>query len=229
MAPPTPRVVIEPLFGSSATYHPRPSRLNGLTVIGLTRTASTIYFSVPSLGVEVWATGPLAAKVVRTFTRSPRAFVLASGPAPAVPSSWRRLSFAGISFAVPSVWPVQRTDTYYPACGPSPLVLGVGMAQATLDTDHRTIVHGCLFSAVQPIEPPVDGLAMDSGLGSLGTPSHPCWTLGGLSACVVPAFAYSVLVLSVKVPGRAKPVVVSIGLGGNGMTARTILFSLRAA
>ena len=31
------------------------------------------------------------------------------------------------------------------------------------------------------------------------------------------------------VPGRSKPVFVSIGLAGNGMVARTILYSLRAA
>jgi hypothetical protein len=30
----------------------------------------------------------------------------------------------------------------------------------------------------------------------------------------------------VTVPGRAKPVIVSIGLAGNGMVARTILYSL---
>jgi hypothetical protein len=36
-------------------------------------------------------------------------------------------------------------------------------------------------------------------------------------------------VLKVTVPGRTMPVVVSIGLAGNGMVARTILYSLRAA
>ncbi|MGA3354583.1 MAG: hypothetical protein ABSD85_15580 [Acidimicrobiales bacterium] len=37
------------------------------------------------------------------------------------------------------------------------------------------------------------------------------------------------LFLKVTVPGRSKPVYVSIGLAGNGMVARTILYSLRAA
>jgi hypothetical protein len=32
--------------------------------------------------------------------------------------------------------------------------------------------------------------------------------------------------LKVTVPGRVKPVIVSIGLAGNGMVARTILYSL---
>jgi len=39
---------------------------------------------------------------------------------------------------------------------------------------------------------------------------------------------YSVLLLSVTVPGRDEPVLVSIGLAGNGMVARTILYSLQA-
>jgi hypothetical protein len=41
--------------------------------------------------------------------------------------------------------------------------------------------------------------------------------------------AYSILVLKLTVPGRKTPVLVSIGLAGNGMVARTILYSLRAA
>ena len=98
-----------------------------------------------------------------------------------------------------------------------------------MDTDRRIVVHGCVFGAVQQIEPPLTGLVIDSGLGSAGAPSHHCWSVGGLSACEVLAFAYSALVVSVRVPGRSKPVIVSIGLAGNGMVARTILYSLRAA
>ena len=42
---------------------------------------------------------------------------------------------------------------------------------------------------------------------------------------------YSILLLRVTVPAgpRPKPVYVSIGLAGNGMIARRILYSLRAA
>jgi hypothetical protein len=54
-------------------------------------------------------------------------------------------------------------------------------------------------------------------------------SIHGLTVCPATSPAYSVLVLKVTVPGRSKPVFVSIGLAGNGMVARTILYSLRPA
>jgi hypothetical protein len=59
--------------------------------------------------------------------------------------------------------------------------------------------------------------------------SKSCLALPGLTACPATSPAYSILVLKVIVPGRSKPVYVSIGLAGNGMVARTILYSLRPA
>jgi hypothetical protein len=56
-----------------------------------------------------------------------------------------------------------------------------------------------------------------------------CWSVQGLTVCPASSPAYSILVLKVTVPGRSKPVYVSIGLAGNGMIARTIQYSLRAA
>ena len=56
-----------------------------------------------------------------------------------------------------------------------------------------------------------------------------CLRLHGLTACPGTSLSYSILVLKVTVPGRSKPVYVSIGLAGNGMVARTILYSLRAS
>jgi hypothetical protein len=62
-----------------------------------------------------------------------------------------------------------------------------------------------------------------------GTFSTNCLSLHGLIVCPATSPAYSILVLKVTVPGRLKPVYVSIGLAGNGMVARTILYSLREA
>jgi hypothetical protein len=58
--------------------------------------------------------------------------------------------------------------------------------------------------------------------------SKHCLNLHGLTACPATSPSYSILVLRVTVPGRKNPVYVSIGLAGNGMIARTILYSLRA-
>ena len=80
---------------------------------------------------------------------------------------------------------------------------------------------------------PRDAVQVDSG--STCKPVTPltfsehCLALHGLTACPATSPAYSILILKVTVPGRSKPVYVSIGLAGNGMVARTILYSLRAA
>jgi hypothetical protein len=63
---------------------------------------------------------------------------------------------------------------------------------------------------------------------TLSFPTY-CLDLDGLTACPATSPAYSILVLKVTVPGRNKPVFVSIGLVGNGLVARTVLYSLRAA
>jgi hypothetical protein len=59
--------------------------------------------------------------------------------------------------------------------------------------------------------------------------SKDCLHIHGLTACPATTPAYAILFLRVTVPGRKTPVLVSIGLAGNGMMARTILYSLRAA
>jgi hypothetical protein len=59
--------------------------------------------------------------------------------------------------------------------------------------------------------------------------SKHCLSLHSLTACPATSPAYSILVLKVTVPGRSKTVYVSIGLAGNGVVARTILYSLKEA
>ncbi len=75
------------------------------------------------------------------------------------------------------------------------------------------------------------GGQVDAGLRTeptvtLSLSAH-CLVLHGLTACPATSPAYSILVVRVNVPGRSKPVFVSIGLAGNGMVARTLLDSLR--
>jgi hypothetical protein len=56
-----------------------------------------------------------------------------------------------------------------------------------------------------------------------------CLDLHGLTACPATAYSYSVLSLRIAVPVRSKPLYMSIGLAGDGMMPRTMLYSLRAA
>ena len=77
MSPPTPTVVVVPLGPLPAAYRHKPLvRLNRIAVVKGPTTATAVTDFVPSLGIEVTATGPLASKVMGTLTRSPRAVVL---------------------------------------------------------------------------------------------------------------------------------------------------------
>ena len=193
-----------------------------------------IYYA-PSLDIEVIAGGPMAIRVIDTLTRSPRSVALAKGPAPPVPSYWRSVTFAGMRFSVPASWPVERTPVTSligQNCATPP---GATFSQSavTLSTDTRPIEFpSCPY--IPPIpKHPSDGVQVDSGLRvepivPLSFSAH-CLDLHGLTACPASSPGYSILVLRVTVPGRIKPVFVSIGLAGNGMIARTILYSLRAA
>ena len=186
-------------------------------------------YIVPSLGVEISVGGVLGQRVLHTLTRSPRAVALAPGPGPSVPSSWRSVSFAGLRFSVPATWPVQHTANW-DVCGAPQLVLGFPEG-VILDTDRYFLALPCAEPAPFAL-PPSDGVRVDSGRqGPTGSfsPGGACLRVGGLTACPSGSPAYSILLLRVTVPGRTKPVMLSIGLAGNGMVARTILYSLRAA
>lgn len=100
---------------------------------------------------------------------------------------------------------------------------------------------GTKFLAVPcPYIPPIfqasDAAPSDSVLVDDGTygplngsePMGACFNINNLRACSY-QYPYGVLTLAVHVPGRRSPVAVQIGLAGNGMTARTILYSMRAA
>ena len=198
------------------------------------------YF-VPSLRLRVTLSGPLAQRVLHTLSRSPRTVALASGPAPAVPS-WRSVPFAGLRFSVPAVWPTTRTSgaafglgspcatpgvAFPDYVAPSLLTYGV-----TLDTDlYRLAAPSCPTET--PLnQPPMNGVQVDSGsrmnFQVALSFSTRCLHLHGLTVCPATSPAYSILVLKVTVPG-SKPVYVSIGLAGNGLIARTILYGLKEA
>jgi outer membrane protein assembly factor BamB len=198
-------------------------------------------YYAPSIGIEVTAAGPLARRIVNTLTRSPRVVALASDPAPAVPSSWQSVTFAGLHFSVPADWPINRTQVTPNLGGSVCQTEGAAFfsTAVTLSTDTLPlIIATCLFSPATLQSPP-DAVQVDSGSRwassapvSLSKPpvsfSNHCLALHGLTACPATSPAYSILLLKVTVPGRSKPVYVSIGLAGNGMVARTILYSLRA-
>jgi len=196
-----------------------------------------LVYDAPSIGVEVTVIGPLAKRVVDTLTRSPRTVALASGPAPSFPRSWQTITFQGLAFAAPSSWPVTRSSVNhgigYPCAMPGVALWEPGVV---LSTDVRNYFDLCP-APVRPPGPqgPQEGIQVDSGSNTLSqwnlhiVFSTHCLSLHGVRACPATSPAYSILVLKVTVPGRSKTVYVSIGLAGNGVVARTILYSLKEA
>ncbi|MGO9962952.1 MAG: hypothetical protein ACLPUG_05910 [Acidimicrobiales bacterium] len=220
-----------PPTSPNSTVLGRPETINGIFVYPYPTGPQSSYL-VPSLGVEVTVDGPLGQRVLHTLTWSPRAVVLAQGSVPSVPSSWRYVSFAGLRFSAPANWPITRTDVT-PGLGAICREQGVALAGTTLtlSTDTRPrLIAFCPRMFPTP-QQPENAVQVDSGLRTeptvtLSLSAH-CLVLHGLTSCPATSPAYSILVLRLNVPGRDKPVFVSIGLAGNGMVARTILYSLR--
>jgi hypothetical protein len=200
--------------------------INGVSLFPYAAGPRSSYI-VPSLGVVVTVDGVLGQRVLHTLTRSPRAVALVPGPAPAVPSNWHSLTFAGLRFSVPAAWPVQRSNQWN-VCGPVTIALSESV---TLDTDQTFLALPCALQMPVALTPS-EGVRLDSGRqGPTGSfsPGGACLHIAGPTACPSSTPDYSILLLRVTVPGRTKPVFVSIGLAGNGKVARTILHSLRAA
>jgi hypothetical protein len=238
-----------PRYKNPAKYGQRQVH-NGIPVYELNSFAPTPNggtYLIPSLGVEIEVEDPLAKRVIDTLSGSPRTVALASGPAPVVPSSWRSVSFAGLRFSVPlghsqtrrgvtlaADWTVNQTSKT-PGLGAICRTPGVAFPSTTvtLSTDaHPLPIYYC--PVIPPtLQQPENGVQVDSELRSEPmltiSFSDRCLSLNGLTACPATSPAYSILVLKVTVPGRKNPIYVSIGLAGNGMIARTILYSLRAA
>jgi hypothetical protein len=214
----------------------KPAVINGVPVYlgpnGLTFVA--VY--TPSLGVVVLGDGPMARRLVDTLTRSPRSVALAPGPAPAIPSGWHAVTFRGLSFDSPSSWAVTPTvvtgrDVVRPCSEPG---VSYRTTEVALSTDRQPFPFvSCPGFLYQLPQAPENGVEVDAGSVARFPVtlafSKTCLHIHALAVCPATSPEYFILVLKVTVPGRTAPVVVSIGLAGNGMIARTILYSLRAA
>jgi hypothetical protein len=232
--PSRPTVQITPLGQVPRTYRQvKAEWLDGIPVWLGPKVGAYVTYFVPTLNVEVWVRGATGTRVIDTLAVSPRSVVLASGPAPPVPSSWRAVIFAPLKFLVPANWPVNRTRVT-PGLESICQINGVAFltTMVTLSTDALPYLVTTCLKYPSPRQP-MNGVQVDVGTKTLSewnlniVFSKHCLKLHGLTACPATSPAYSILIFSVTVPGRSKPVLVSIGLAGNGMVARTILYSLK--
>jgi hypothetical protein len=211
-------------------HSPRHSTVNGITVYWTS--PEDRGFVVPSLHVEVSATGPLANRVLHTLTQSPRSVALGAGPPPPIPSSWHRVTFGQTSVAVPSNWPVQSTALFgLGYCGPYTSL--TSPPAVVFETGAHLESFGCPAEGIpSEVSPASDGLIIDPGPYSpiRGVTSFgQCLQVNGLQVCPASVDEFGYLIVAVHIPGKSQPVAVEIGLGENGMMARTILYSMRAA
>ena len=230
-------VIVDTWSGSPGTRNK--VVINGITVYASadsTAQAAGNALFIPSLDVEVSLFGALSSRVERTITRSPRAYVLGTGPALGIPAGWKQVAYGGLSFEVPPHWPVRSVSfTASDVCLPSP-TLGNPPSVAEFK---GTAIFMCDQVPLGSfgVSAPGDGLSVEPGGPLDGSDSFGnCESVNGLSTCPItpgtgPSSAnYSgYLLLKVAVPGASRPVAVEIGLGGNGTIARTILYSMRAA
>jgi hypothetical protein len=235
-------VTIEPLPAGTSTAGLSSSRVHGVTVFPNFGSPGSGAELVPSLGAEVQASGPEASAILGTLTTSPRTVALSGGHAPPVPGSWRRVTFGGLSVAVPTSWPVQHAPVVGTPCALEPVwesrtVIGSdGRPAVILDTgptsppqEHCAALAPAPLGDNQAVVQPSAGLVINPGGLASGTSYGRCRTVAGLRVC--PARDpqhYGELVLGVRLPDGKTDTVV-IGLTGNGQTARTILNSMRPA
>jgi hypothetical protein len=186
----------------------------------------------PSLRVELILKGPLSTRVLDTITLSPRVVALA-GPErspPPVPSSWHRVSFGGISVAVPPSWPVETSSDWSFGC--SPLDLTITTSSVVMNSGVESGTPACTGTPFHRIPLPKDGVVIDPGpYGPLPGDSGfgTCIHVSSVTACPTTSDIYGALVLELHTPSRIKPVAIDIGLAGDGVIAQTILDSIRAA
>jgi len=223
-------------FGPNPASAPGPASeitVNGFDAYKVTSSGSaggpSYFVPFPSLNTAISLEGPMASSVLHTLTYSPRAVALASGAAPPILSSWHRISFGGISAAVPKGWPVLNEEGWG---GCPPTNLSLRRTDVVLTTGTIEEAPPCAPLPAVGVERATDGLLVDPGrygpTETETTTAESCIEVNHLSVCPTRADRYGVLVASVHVPGHSGAVAIEIGLAGDGMTARTILRSVRA-
>lgn len=201
--------------------------VNGIGVVPISGAHGYRGYLVPSLHVRMMARGPLAIRVLATLTRSPLSVVLAGGRPLTVPHTWSWRDFGGLRFAVPASWRIEH-DALWGGCS-----IGIAASTVRLSAASKFAAYGCPL-----VQPDVGMLAARPGI-VVGTGRFAvqnardgqkvsCALQHGMRICILrPGRGSAVLTLLVYPHRAGRPVLVEIGLAGNGMTARTIYESIR--
>lgn len=235
---PEPKVAIIPISKAPPPRGATRASINGIPVEERTRNDV----------VEIWAStlgiflsvdgGTYNASIIRTLNYSPAAEVLATGPAPAVPSTWRWVTVDSVQFAVPRSW-LETNHFQLPACVGYP---EVPMNQVSIDpyTPQGVMCQAHLFVTFPG---PTNGVVAHRHPSNFVgfSPERlvgQCLAQQGLRLCPDPRpltpshdqnAEIDILFEQVTVQSTGRRYLIEIGLAGDGVAARTILRSLRAA
>jgi hypothetical protein len=221
---------LRPKSACSGTVHK--GTIKGFRVLRALEAHGFELLCVPQLHVRVLVRGPLASAVLNTLTWSPLSVALAPGPASTVPAGWRWHEFGGIRFAAPGGWNVER-DNFWGYCGYPILPRVVRLSTAT-GLDASSCGGGPSFTVRSTAaRPGVVVVGAGRYAPQMTSSERPrallhCAGRHGMRVCVQdPGSSGPLLTLLVRPPGRAKPILVEIGLAGNGEIARAIYDSIR--
>jgi len=206
------------------------SEINGVPV-NVTSGGGFTTYVLPSLRIEIRASGPLTRRVMSTLARSALSVMLASGPRAATPANWRWHEFAGIRFAAPANWRQLRSSALTPpdGCGN-----GVPDQAVEYNTARELNEPGCGASPpdVAGARPDNEGVLVAHGPATPAVPARDvsCRTSRGIRICAGPVRPYDVaLDLWLSRPGAGRSVLMEIGLAGTGEAGRRILDSIELA
>jgi hypothetical protein len=212
--------------------------VNGLST-RIAQSATGTYVVVPELGVVLDLVGTGSKAVLSTLTRSPAAVVLSMATAPVLPKSWKWVTGGDIRVAVPSSWPTTSSNVDGPMCTTEFALPG---SRVVLDSDAISgATAGCpeIFTP-GTTQPPENGLVIDLRPSDSWPPSTgfgPCLYLHGVTACPYERreglnhhqmAEIDILFVQVRQKEHSNELL-EIGLAGNGVVARTILYSVRPA
>jgi hypothetical protein len=212
----------------------RTETVNGIrVVVGETVTGGRPSYVERGLGLDVSAGGPLALRVIKTFTHSPLSVVGGSSGVTA-PDGWRHVTFAGLRFAVPSGWQTQHTSGV--SCPgnlePSVLVLKTVQTAAAPSCGGAPQITAAANAGAA-------GMVVGAGpdLFDQKPAGQDCRVAIGFSFCIYPpplipagddTRGLQIMTVTVFVPSNRTDLV-EIGLNGSGLTATRIFDSLAPA
>jgi hypothetical protein len=223
--------------------------LNGLSALepaAVSQPASApsrIFIVIPALRVQVSADASGSSptydselyRIMKTLTYSPRYVLFRDGVPPSPPRSWSTITFEGLSLRVPPADAALETDVGefpYPMCAfPFPVAMPYGVTEDMDDQDvggsSCNFIQGTV-SSFEHAEPGVfTDVRVSAGTGLAGA-EEPCFSVHKLHVCPFSA-AYDVLYLKVSGGSMPHALLVRIGLSGNGLAARQILYSMHSS